>query len=925
MKKLNNLLAFFLILFLLSSAIFSQTQTGNIVGHVTDDKGESLPGVNVILSSEALMGGTRSTLTNEAGNYRFIALPPGTYDLRFELQGFKIAERKGIKITANFIATVDAVLLPEALEEEVTVVAEAPVVDIKSNVIATNFDKNLLERIPSGRDIWTVVEQVPGTIPDRYNIGGTESAQQSSLSVHGASGQQQFSVNGLTLNWPGSNGAWTSFYFDHDSFEEVQVQTSGAPAEVGVGGVYMNLVTKSGGNKLHGAMTLLYEPGWLQGNNVTPELRAEGIETANPVDIIFDFNTNLGGPIKRDKIWFFTSYRYYVINTQILGMRRPDGSPEVDVNHQSNFLAKLTNQINPSNKLMIQYLFNYQNRFYRREGYAFIEEKASWRQIEPCHIIQTQWTSFLSENILLDVRYGYKHLKFPLSYQPEVGPNDYARVDDIRSTLTGAAEYDFTNIATRHQFNASLSYYVDGFLGGNHDFKFGLEYARALNAYKFKSNGDFVMHFLDGVPAYVLVWNTPLDQKSMFQTFTLYAQDSYTIARRITFNLGARFEAFEGWNPAQGSPGGNFYGPRSFSEKRDIPNWKTLVPRFGVTYDLFGNGKTALKASACRYAQSEGTRFPEALNPNAFGGDLRLWFDANGDLFAQKEELSDPLFFFGGVGVRLDPECTRPYSDEFTFGVEHELVKDLGITATYYYRKNKNLLGRINEAVPKESYTPLQVTTPEGKTITVYNQDPETIGLVDRVITNISDFYETYKGFEITIKKRFSDNWQMLLGYTRGSAKGFNLFTVWGFTDYNDPNTTINEKDAYMADDCTNIFKMVGTYVFPYGISLSANFRHYTGRPITRWFTVTGLNQGPVTVALEPRGTYRYPNVSILDLSLTKMFKIKSFNVEMICNVFNVFNASTTINMITTVGPYYGKPAKILSPIIASFGLRINF
>ena len=618
---------------------------------------------------------------------------------------------------------------------------------------------------------------VPGVALDRYNIGGTESFQQSTLSIHGSVGQVQYSVHGLTLNWPGSAGQATSFYFDHESFEEVQIQTGGAPAEGSVGGFYLNIITKSGRNKFHGATSVLYEPKWLQGNNVTPELKAQGIATANPVDMIFDYNANLGGAIKKDKIWFFTSYRYYVINLEVLGRRRPDGSPQLDVNHQSNFTGKIIFQLNPNNQAMVQYLFNYQNRFYRRPGYAFVDEKASWLQIEPCHIIQTQWTSFLTKNIVLDLRYGYKNLKFPLSYQKEVGPTDYPKVDVLRSTLYGAALYDFTNIATRHQFNASLTYFVDNFLAGTHEFKFGFEYARALNAYKYKANGDIVLYFMDGVPSYVRIYNTPVDQKSTLQTTSLYAQDAYTIKRRLTFNLGARFEAFEGWNPAQSRPAGTFYPARSFPEKRNIPNWKNIAPPFGIVYDIFGKGKTALKASACRYMPSEGARFPEALNPNAIGGDIRLWTDNNNDGIAQIDELSSPTAIIGGVAVRLDPNCTRPYCDEFTIGIEHELLRDLGISATYYYRKNKNLLGRINEAVPRESFTPVEIKTPEGKTLIVNNQDKTTLGKVDRVIMNISEFYETFNGFEITIRKRFSNRWQMMAGYTRGIGKGYNLFT----------------------------------------------------------------------------------------------------------------------------------------------------
>lgn len=232
--------------------------------------------------------------------------------------------------------------------------------------------------------------------------------------------------------------------------------------------------------------------------------------------------------------------------------------------------------------------------------------------------------------------------------------------------------------------------------------------------------------------------------------------------------------------------------------------------------------------------------------------------------------------------MRLDPNCTRPYSDEFTIGIEHELLRDLGISATYYYRKNKNLLGRINEAVPRESFTPVEIKTPEGKTLIVYNQDKTTLGKVDRVITNISEFYETFNGFEITIRKRFSNRWQMMAGYTRGIGKGYNLFTQWGFVDYNDPNYTINEKGARIGFDNPNIIKISGSYVFPFNLSINANYRFYTGRPIARMYTVTGLNQGPISVALEPRGTYRYPDVSILDLSTTQTFQVKNVKLELI-------------------------------------------
>ncbi|MFB0519731.1 MAG: carboxypeptidase regulatory-like domain-containing protein, partial [Acidobacteriota bacterium] len=316
--------------------LFGQTQTGTITGRVADETGAVLPGVTVTLTSEALITATKVTTTNEYGVYKFIALPPGSYDVKFELEGFGPSEQRGIKISAYFVARVNVVMTMAALEEVITVTGEAPAVDVSSNVISTSVDRDLLDHIPSGRDIWVIAEQVPGVVQDRYNIGGTESAQQSAGFLHGSQAQQEFSFDGLSNNWPGGHGGYVMVYFDYDSFEEVQALTSAAPAEIGTGGLYMNMITKSGGNDFHGTTTFLYEPGSWQGNNVTQEMEDIGITTANPVEHIFNFSPTLGGPIIKNKMWFFGSYLRYDINTQILGMLRPDGTPEVDVNHQTN-------------------------------------------------------------------------------------------------------------------------------------------------------------------------------------------------------------------------------------------------------------------------------------------------------------------------------------------------------------------------------------------------------------------------------------------------------------------------------------------------------------------------------------------------------------------------------------------------------------
>jgi hypothetical protein len=398
--------------------------------------------------------------------------------------------------------------------------------------------------------------------------------------------------------------------------------------------------------------------------------------------------------------------------------------------------------------------------------------------------------------------------------------------------------------------------------------------------------------------------------------------------RHLTLNVGARFENFSGYNPAQGSPGGQFFPARQFTEVQDIPNFSILVPRVGVSYDLFGNAKTALKASYSRYALMEGSRFPESLNPNAFSGKLMPWTDLNQDDLAQMSELGAPTSFYGGAsGVRLDPDISRPYSDEVTAGVQHELTTDLAVSATFYYRKNKNLLAQLNVAAPLDTaFVPVDATIPGGGTITVYNEKPEFVGQVDRVITNESEFWENYKGIETTLRKRLSHQWQMLASYTYSRGRSSYVEVPWNFLDANDPNNLVNIADRVLPSDTPHIFKLAGTYLLPYGLSVSGNYRFYTGKPLTRTVLVTDLNQGPVSVPAETRGTFRYPDVSLLDFRVSKVFAMpRGTRLEVMFNVFNAFNASTVINQVTTLGPSYGQPVQILTPIVTGFGARLTF
>lgn len=905
-----------------ASVAAAQIQTGTITGAVTDEQSAVLPGVTVTLTSTALIR-PQTVVTNERGVYSFIALPPGMYQLRFELQGFAPVERSAIPVRVAVVTTVDQTMKVATVSETITVTGESPAVDVRSTSRGTTFDGELLANIPQAREIWSTVEQVPGATLSKFNVGGAESAQQSGMQVHGsAPGQQEYAINGLKLNWPGGNGGATAFYFDYDSFGEVNIMTNGAPAEVATGGVYMNIVTRAGGNELSGGASVYWEDDSFQSNNVSDALRRVGVTNGQPINFIYDVNLNAGGPIRKNRAWFFSSYRRFDINTQVLGILRPDGTPAPDVNHQSNFLAKVTSQPNERHKFSAEYNFNYQNRFFRRPTNDRVDEKASWRQIEPASIGQGQWTGVLSKQLFLDARYGYLHLFFPLEYQPSVGPNDVARQDVFRLTLRDAATLEQLNTATRHQVNVSASYFVDDW-AGSHTIKTGLELGRAFNQNDISANGDYVLRYFDGTPLEVQTYSTPLVSKNLINTLMFYAQDSWS-AGRLTINSGGRFERLVGVAPAQSRPGNRFFPAEQFTRLDDIPHWQNGIWRIGAAYNVTNDGRTAIKGFAGRFLVQEGTRLVQQVNPNDLSGDFRSWTDRNRNNIAEIDELGPPTRPYGGKVNKIDPKLKQPYSDEFNIGIEREIVSGVSAGAAYYRRNNRRRFSGINRAVPLSAYTATTVTAPDGSQVTVYNQDRATLGRADRLITNLPGLADTYNGIELTVTKRMTGKWQLVGGLSLGKDEG--MFDRALGDDFNNPNLNVNRENAIIGQDSTRIGKVVGTYVLPAQVTVSTNLRYFTGQPVLKQVTVRGLNQGTVSVLAEPRGRTRLDDVTLWDLRVSKVFRFSGRRqFEVMLDGFNLLNQSAKTVINTNVGPLFGNPIAILPPRVARLGARYVF
>src|SRR6266436_2595887 len=387
--------------------------TGKITGTVADSSGAAVPNAAVSAKRTALLV-PRSTHTEADGSYLFDLLPPGTYELTVTAPGFNTYNQIGIILTAGFTATVNSKLKVGEVTQVIKVESE-PVVDLQNNQTSTTFDQSLLQEIPSGRDPWSTVAQMPGATVGTFDVAGNNSYQQSAMQVHGSTQAEQiYSFNGLDLNWPGASGGYTQFYTNHDSFDEFQVVADNAPASVPIGGIYMNMVTKSGSNQLHGLAAAYYLTAATQAGDKFPTYQGQPAKSGSPFDMTRDTTASLGGPLIRDKWWLFGSYRRYDLRQRILSVTDQAGNPVVDVNHQSNTDLRSDWQINSKNKFSFIWLYNEQNRFFRRDGnYSFVTQDASWRQIQNSYILQGLWTSQLTDNFLLDFRVGWSKIVFP--------------------------------------------------------------------------------------------------------------------------------------------------------------------------------------------------------------------------------------------------------------------------------------------------------------------------------------------------------------------------------------------------------------------------------------------------------------------------------------------------------------------------------
>jgi hypothetical protein len=918
----------------------SAQQTGTLAGVVRDAQGAVLPGVTVTAASAALIGGTRTTPTGATGTYQFTGLPPGTYTVTFELSGFSALKREDVVVQVNQTVRIDAELAVGTLQESVTVSGESPVVDVSSTVTQTNITKDLYEAIPTGRNPWVMAGLVPGVVTGQLDVGGTQGMQQYNLEAFGsADSQKSFSIDGLKTNWGGGSGGATMQYYGFEMYEEYNMQTASGTAESDVSGVYMNMVTKSGGNRFNSDHNFYFMNDELQTDNIDDELRQrmglrEGQASGaagNPIKISYDWSSTVGGPIRRDRAWFFGALRWWRLDQYQIGALNPDGSQGIDDNRIRNFMGKATYQASQNTRASFMFNRNLKDRFHRREV-DFSEDRATVLQDQPAQNYVAQISTVFGRATVFDARVGRMWGVFPTRYQQEVQPTDIAIRDIVRNTQVNAASGQSLNPNHRYQANANVGYFRENLGPGTHDFKAGMQLSWEKMGYDRIRNGDHYLELNDGVATSVQIANTPVNSDHRLETWGIFLQDRWMIGR-ATLNYGVRLDGVSSYLPEQSSPAGTFVGERSFPRKDVFDYSFNAAPRFGLSYDLFGNGRAALKAYYGRFYNQFGSELAETLNLNGLQSVRVTWNDRNNNLRLDAGEFVAPNFT--SIVPRMDENASRPYSDEMNLGLDYQLMPNFAVGASYHRRQHRNGLGIVDVARPSTAYSPVTRTytdpeTGQPQTITVFNLNPALATTRDRVITNIDILESDYDGFQLTFNKRMSNRWQLLGGVTFQSHQGFShsgTYTNPGnTTDFNDPTYLLNKDNSSVFIELPWAFSLSGSYMLPYDIQLSGKYTARAGDPLVRTLTVTGLTQGQQTVWVQPRGEDRTETVSkFVDIRFAKRFRIGTSQIEGTVDLFNLLNANHVLNQNTAIGTTWSRPSLILTPRIVRFGVTARF
>jgi hypothetical protein len=916
-----------------------------ITGRITDATGAVLSGVTVALSGDALMG-TRTATSSSDGFYRFPAVPPGEYSLVFSCQGFTTTTRNGLHAGPGFTATVDVTLSVEGVQADVTVASGSAMIDRHSTAVTVNFNARELSDLPTSRSIFAILSATPAVHVGRIEVGGT-AGDASLYSAYGTAAANRPMIEGISVSGIFATGLTLNF----GSFDEVSVGTAAHGPEWPLPGVQMQIIVKSGGNHYHGSAYGDLENRALQAFNIDSDQIGRGAQggpalpprEANRVWSDHDLNADVGGYIARDKAWWYLSWREQDVAARVVNFPvKPLGTELV------NYSGKVTYELKAKHRLVLFGHFGRNHQPNRLDPFgpagsgltaatAINESDESTTDLLASGWVwKGEWNGVIGEKALVEVRageFGADRLEKPNGTSP--------RFEDVDTLIVRGGNRDWQQNLRRDEVLGSFSYLRDGRFG-SHAFKAGGEIFRNMDTEIWRQSypGD-VLHVLkDGAASEVYLFQTPSRSANGLWTYAGYASDSWRLNRRLTVNLGLRFDRYRVFLPEQIHPAGRFNPqPQVFAAVANVIDWNVVVPRVGLIHDLSRDGRSLLKLSYGSYSLAPGAAFNANVN-NSPWWSRHKWSDDDKDGEWQPgEEAARPSGTHGGSAADvIDPRLKLPRLNEVGAWFERELLGNLALRTGVVWRGERNHFLRQDLARPFGAFSsPVVIPDPgpDGRPGTMDDGTPlqgyqlpdasvEPLNIVRNVPRSDSQFWT----WDITARRRLSHNWSVVAAFDHvwnqdqtnayfGQSLRQNPYALT-------PNDLLNAGPEGRYEFRTWSAKISGTYEGPWGVRLTPYLRHQAGQPFGRTFTTT-LNYGNVRILAEPIGTRRMDNVTIADMRVEKGIRLSgSRRIAGFIDVFNLLNANPEQTTSWSSGTFL-RPLSIVPPRIARLGMKFDW
>jgi hypothetical protein len=944
---------------------YAQSSQGRLTGVVTDAQGAVLPGVTVTASSPALIG-TRTTVTEPDGKYLFASLPTGTYKVTFDLQGFKQSVRENIQVVLGQTISADADLQLGQLTESVTVSGASPVVDVTTTRVGTSLKGEALIAVPTSSDTWGALSEAPGVRMAGFDVGGSHKSQQSGYESFGIQNQARVVTEGVD-HTEGVGG--TGFYEDYYANEEVSISSLGSDVEMNSPGAAVVSMIKSGGNQFKGLENFAYEPGRFVGSNGAPsEISGRGyacpanaggaLECDNPNLLFWEGHADLGGPIMRDRLWFYAAYNRFHIDKQVAGVSRDLAT---DLGLFDNQTVKGTGKLSQNNTL-IGYYQRGRKQKPKRNLSTLVPPESILAQDSVSWMAKGEWQAVISNRTFLSVNGGEFHLGWPMVPAVDAGVSPPVLFQANNSQL-GAGWNAFTSERRKPQVKAQLTYYLPD-KAGSHDFKFGFEqiydwYRLGINGqsgpYRVYVNpaGDvYRLRFADVGPAaaYATGWTTSANIDKHYSGFL---QDRWAPTNRLTISAGVRIDYQDvGYSSANRRPVISDISPvdgtQVFPAATNITAASffkntNIAPRVGASFNVDNKGTTVLKAFYGRYYNNLADGF-SAANPGGTSYADYNFTDVNGNgKYDGVAELGSLRARLGGADAPVDPNSKTPYTDEYSVTLERQFWGESSIRGTYVRKMQKQFLpfyftplvtawiGNVN--VPTAA-------TFNGKSFNLLDVPDSLANATGTEYTNYVDGNFTYDTIEAAFNKRAGNlflqastdyQWRNELvsadqvNNTGGSTSPLVSAPLGVFPQLSvNPNAPNRQKTTgYGA-------QIAGRYQFKYDVGVALNYRFQSGFPYSAIVPdgSVGLNVCNFECSFFEQNLdqNRSENVHLMNFRIDKSVPLgRGAKATVMLDIYNLLNADPVTNFNLNDGPGYKTVIAVLDPRVFQVGFRLQF